>query len=224
MTNAECAETLIDTLFQAAASGNDDVLKPLLAGDPSLANVMNPQGVSLLLWAMYHRQTATAKLIYRHIAYPSAEQAIAVDDVEALQAALKADPALIAQYSSDGFTLLHYACFFANKDCVQCLLNNNAEVNCAALNTSKVYPIHSAAAAQSIHIAALLLEAGANPNVQQAGGFTPLMGAASHNNVELVKLLLSYRADKSIRDDSGKTAYDHGVEKGFILEMLKLHD
>ena len=44
-----------------------------------------------------------------------------------------------------------------------------------------------------------------------------------YNKPQIVKLLLKHNADKSIKDNDGKTALDYANEKGFqdIAEVLK---
>ena len=209
-----------ESLFAMVAAGQIEELTSALDSSPDLAAATNAQGISLLLWAKYHRRQACAETIYTGINDPSANEAVAMNDVAALSNWLRRDSTLLQQFSSDGFTLLHYACFFAHPDCVSLLLEQGAEVNCCAQNSTKVYPLHSAAAAQAVPIASQLLAKGANVNVQQAGGFTALMAAALHNNDELINLLCGYGADLNLRDDEGKSAYDHGLEKGFDIEKL----
>ena len=57
-------------------------------------------------------------------------------------------------------------------------------------------------------------------------GGTPLMSSirmVGKINFEVTELLLSYGADKTIKDNNGKTAYDYAVERGYmeIAELLK---
>ena len=210
-----------EALFCAASTGDLASLGTALNQNPELATAVNPQGVSLLMWAKYHRQSDTAKLIYSHVTNPTAAEAVAMGDDSTLLYQLQKNPTQVYDYSSDGFTLLHYACFFAHPACVKLLLAKHGEVNCTAKNPSKVFPIHSAAAAQCSEIIAMLLAAGANPDVQQTGGFTPLMSAAIHNNIDLVRLLLVNGADKNVREDNGLTAYQLGIDKGFDIALLQ---
>lgn len=52
-------------------------------------------------------------------------------------------------------------------------------------------------------------------------GNTALIIAAKYNRLDIAKLLLDLGASKSCADDTGKTAYDHAVEKGYA-EMAEL--
>jgi len=53
-------------------------------------------------------------------------------------------------------------------------------------------------------------------------GKTPLMWGAESNSVDTVNLLLERGADKSIKDNTGKTAYDYATEEGNreVAELL----
>jgi ankyrin repeat protein len=53
-----------------------------------------------------------------------------------------------------------------------------------------------------------LLEAGADPNVRQQGGYTPLHTAAHNDDAELARLLLDHGADPAVKTDDGQTAAD----------------
>lgn len=59
-------------------------------------------------------------------------------------------------------------------------------------------------------------------SVSDAGN-TALICAAKGNEKEIVELLLELNADKSMKDNDGKTAYDHAVELGHtdIAELLR---
>ena len=55
-------------------------------------------------------------------------------------------------------------------------------------------------------------------------GETALICAAKRDNgISAIKVLLDHGADKTIKDDNGKTAYDYAVENGNteLAEVLK---
>lgn len=64
-----------------------------------------------------------------------------------------------------------------------------------------------------------LLDNGADPNVTEEDGYTPLMGAAENNHLEVAKLLIDAGAD--IKKKGEFTAYELAEMQGFT-EMMKL--
>jgi ankyrin repeat protein len=63
-------------------------------------------------------------------------------------------------------------------------------------------------------VARLLLENGAEPNVQDASGTTALMEAVSSGHNELIEALISHRADPALQDREGHTAADLARSRG----------
>ncbi len=59
----------------------------------------------------------------------------------------------------------------------------------------------------------MLLDKGANPNVKNKLGGTPLMWAAVYGNDDAVRLLLNRGADASLKDNDGITALDWAVSE-----------
>jgi uncharacterized protein len=108
----------------------------------------------------------------------------------------------------DGFTPLHLAAYFGGAAAVRAILAAGESPDADAVNTFKVRPIHSATASRDHDSVRALLEAGADPNVQQQGGYTPLHTAAHSADAELVELLLAHDADCTLPDDEGKIPRD----------------
>lgn len=150
-----------------------------------------------------------------------AAAAIGADD--RLLTILAEDPEAATARADDGFTALHLAAFFGTPATVAALLAAGADPASVAGNASCVTPLHSALAHRDRDITALLLEAGAPVNAQQAGGYTALHSAAMHGDVGLVRLLIEHGADTALADDRGDTAADYARKGGHaeIAEELE---
>jgi hypothetical protein len=120
-------------------------------------------------------------------------EAAAVGATERLAELIAGDPGLVEAWSADGFTPLHLAAYFGHVEGVRLLLAAGAEVGAVARNDLGVQPLNSAAASQAVGaraaVARLLLDAGADPNSEIAGGFRPLDAALQNGDEELAVLL-----------------------------------
>ena len=116
-----------------------------------------------------------------------------------------ADAIDVSQRAADGFTALHLACFFAHPETTRELISRGADVNAVAENPTRVLPLHSAAAARSAEIVALLLTHGATVDVQQHGGWMALHAAAMHGDLAMAQALLRGGADPDLGADDGQT-------------------
>jgi ankyrin repeat protein len=74
--------------------------------------------------------------------------------------------------------------------------------------------VNAAAAAHDHETMRLLLEAGADPDAQQKGGFTPLHEAAHSDDVEMARLLLEHEADPGIEADDGRDSAKLAADDG----------
>ena len=66
----------------------------------------------------------------------------------------------------------------------------------------------------SLELVRLLLEWKADPNVVQAGGWTPLHQAAAHGREEIAKLLLEHGASLTAKSEDGRTPLEMARAKG----------
>jgi ankyrin repeat protein len=75
------------------------------------------------------------------------------------------------------------------------------------------FPLKEACWSNTI-IVELLLDKGANINLANEDGWTPLICAASINRVDVIKILLSNGADINLKNKDGKTARDIAQKLG----------
>ena len=108
---------------------------------------------------------------------------------------------------------------------VDLLLELGCDPNRASANAIKVAPLHSAVANAdtdvSLAIARRLLDAGADPDARQAGGWTPIHSAAAHGRLPLTRLLLERGADSAPVSEDGRTPVEMARESGHV-EVAKL--
>lgn len=192
-------------LIAAVKAGDADTVARLLRDDPSLAGAQD-DGISAVRVALYHRQPAVLEVLLQHSPPLDGLDFAALGWTEELRQALAQDPELVSRRSADGFTALHYACFFGGAPAAGALLVAGADPNAVAENTTRVRPLHSAAAARDSEAVRVLLEAGADPNATQQGGFTALHAAAQHDDARTAELLLQHGADPTLRTDQGADA------------------
>jgi ankyrin repeat protein len=124
-------------------------------------------------------------------------EAAALGNEARLEEVLREHPELARASTPDGFTALHYAAFFGSPEAVRALVAAGAAVEARSTNQEfapDATPLHSAAAAGRMDNAEALLEAGADPNARQHGGFTPLMEAEQRGDLDLAELLIRHGA------------------------------
>ncbi|MDX6647260.1 MAG: uncharacterized protein QOK40_2987 [Miltoncostaeaceae bacterium] len=207
-------------LLDVVAGGDLAALRAALEAEPALAGRPAPDGVSLLLHALYRRRSAAAELIL------AARPRLSVFDLAALgdAAALRnAPPGDAHARSPDGFTALHLAAYFGNLEAVEALLEAGADPAAVADNASRVQPLHSAVAGRHLAVAALLLQRGAGPDAAQTGGWTALHSAAKQGDAALVELLLDHGAAPAPASDDGMRPADLAAETrhGTIASRLR---
>ena len=192
-------------LIAAVKAGDAPAVERMLARDPELADTVE-DGIPAVRLALYHRQPAVLEALLAAVPQLDGLDHAALGWAEDLRRDIAADPELVRRRSADGFTALHYACFFGGADATAVLLEAGADPDAEADNPMRVRPLHSAAAARDAESARLLLAAGADPDARQNGGYTALHAAAQHDDDALAGLLLRNGADPSLRDDKGADA------------------
>ncbi|MBB6143222.1 hypothetical protein HNQ77_001166 [Silvibacterium bohemicum] len=182
---------------------------------PELARSRDAQGVSALLWSVYTRQPLIRDILRARAGELDVHEAAALGECARLHELITADALQARAVSADGWPPLHLSAAFATPQAVEFLLEHGAHVHLISHNAMRNQALHASIAfGSSIESARLLLEAGANINATQAGGYTPLHQAASAGNAAVVALLLEYKADMAACCDQGKTASDYARERG----------
>jgi ankyrin repeat protein len=197
--------------FELLQAGDADELRRLLEQAPAASDARDATGVSLLMHSLYRGRRDLAELIASKKKVLDIFEATALGRLDRVQECLRDTSAIhshsIDSRSKDGFTALHFACFFGQPEAARLLIENGAPVDAVAANPTQVMPLHSAAAAaRNLEAARLLLEHGAPVNARQQAGWVPIHAAAQNGDRPMVELLLKYHADPKLANDQGKTA------------------
>jgi ankyrin repeat protein len=195
-----------EVLFEAIRAGDAARVRELVAADPELASARDPDGLSAVLTALYHRQPEARDALLAAGPELDVLDAAALGRLDLLRDLLADDPEALAARTPEGFTPLHLAAFLGGGAAVRVLLGAGAPAGADADNLQRVRPLHSAAAALDHDAVRALLDAGADPNARQQGGFTPLLAAAHADDPELARLLIDAGADPSLAADDGRDA------------------
>ena len=202
-------------LLQAGDAGG---LRRILEQDPAASEARDSTGVSLLMHSIYRGRRDLAELIVSRKKALDIFEATSLGRLDRLKQCLRDAPARSAldSRSKDGFTALHFACFFGQPEAARLLIESGAAVDAVAANPTQVMPLHSAASARNLEAARLLLDHGAPGivNARQQGGWVPIHAAAQNGDRAMVELLLKHRADPKLANDDGKTPAVVAREKG----------
>ena len=205
-------------VFELLQAGDVDGLRQLLEQDPAASDVRDANGVSLLMHALYRGRRDLAELIATKKKALDIFEATSLGRLDRLKECIRDAAAInsrsIDMRSKDGFTALHFACFFGQPEAARLLIESGAAVAAVAANPTHVMPLHSAASARNLEAARLLLEHAAPVNARQQGGWVPIHAAAQNGDRPMVDLLLKHQADPKLANDEGKTPAMVAREKG----------
>jgi len=130
-------------------------------------------------------------------------EASALGRTERVRELLDADPALVNAYGDDGFHPVGLASFFGHVETARLLYERGADANQIARNEHiQTAAIHAAAAsgdtgqdeATRYELVKLALEHGADPNLEQGGGFRAIDAARQNGDKRIEQLLLEHGA------------------------------
>lgn len=201
-------------LFEAIDAGDVGRVDAILDDDPAAASSRDASGVSALMRALYRFDKALTESVRRRVDILDVFEASGFGDVDRLTQLLSDEPSLVNSYSGDGFTALHFAAFFGRPQAASLLIDRGAEVDALGRGWMTGTALHSSVSRLQSDVVGILLEAGANPNVRQSAGWTPLHAAAMNGDLTSVELLLASGADPSATNDEGRSVIDLANESG----------
>ena len=212
-------------IFEAIAAGDLEHVKQLASEDAAIALARDEQGISAVMQARYHGRTEIVELLLSSEPELNVFEAAAMGRRERAAALIEEDPDLVRAWSPDGFTALHFACFFGHPDIAQLLLERGSDVDPPSRNELGVTPLQSASSGGHVEAVALLLDAGADVHPPHPSGFTPLHSAAANGDRPTAELLLSRGANPTRSKHDGKTPIDLAREGGHqeIVVLLGNH-
>ena len=203
-----------DDLFTALEAGDAGAVEAILDQDQSLASARDASGVSALMRALYRFDPGLVGVVKARAGAFDVFEAAALGDVDRLRSVLDDDPSRATAYSGDGFTALHFAAFFGHPNAASLLIERGAEVDAFGRGWMTGTALHSGVSRLESEVVRVLLDAGANPDVRQSGGWTPLHAAAKNGDLVSVELLLAAGADAAARNDEGRSVEDLAIESG----------
>ncbi|MBT9331313.1 ankyrin repeat domain-containing protein [Paracidobacterium acidisoli] len=210
-------------IFDMIRRGQTSELAADIEDNPDLAASRDAQGVSALLWAIYTGQPVIRDFLITRLPELDIFEAAALGDTAQLERLLAPDPSAARSVSGDGWTPLHLAAAFATPQAVTLLLARGAGLDARSKNPLDNQPLHAAVALNtSYEVVLALLDAGADINAKQAGGYTPLHQAADSGKAEIALLLLARGADPSALCNQGKTPAGYARAKGHTSLAEKL--
>jgi len=178
----------IETLIEAAKTGDLGKVRALLAENFLLASQRLPNGESPLMTALYRGHGDVVDALIEAGAEIDVFAAAATGRTPDLERGV--NERTINAFAYDGWTPLHLAAFFGHLENVTVLLESGADVHAVSRNSLKNTPLHAATAGRHSDVALALLRAGANPSAADAGGYTPLQ-IATQNGLEAVVAAIS---------------------------------
>lgn len=191
-------------LITAVKAGDEDRVRAIVSIDERLADTRDGD-VPVALLACYHGHPAIARALIDLGATVDVFIAAATGSADRLAVLLRGRRELLDAHGPDGWTPLGLASYFGKREAARLLLAAGADLRQRSANATGNTALHAAVAGKRQPLVELLVEAGADPNATDAGGWTPLALAAHEGEVATVRYLLAHGADPTIANAAGDT-------------------
>jgi len=219
------------TLYQAAADGDIERVKSLLAGEAEI-DTANEWGWTPLYVAVATGKSDVVEVLLDKGADPNqkssrgqtALQLAMGSNQQGIVESLVAHGADITTPGRNGITPLHTAAERGSLELVELMIAKGADVNVNA-KTWAGTPLHQAAGEGHMDVVKLLLAKGADINGRNSANGTPLHWATSGGHKEIVALFIERGADVNAENNSAMTPLGFADRDGHteIIELLRQH-
>jgi ankyrin repeat protein len=215
-----------EDVIQAAKEGNRDALRRLVADDRGIVNARLPSGETPLMAALYRGHRDFVDALVESGAMLDVFAAAALGRTDVLERLIAGDPSLVRAHAYDGWTPLHLAAFFGQHAAVERLIASSADLNAISTNALRNTPLHAAVAGKHVNVALLLIGAGADVSIADAGGHTPFHIAAEEGLVPVVQALLARGADAHAVDAEDRTPLSRAVARGHteVVDLINVRE
>lgn len=130
------------------------------------------------------------------------------------------DKSVINAIDDNGSSMLILACYRGNQEVAKFLINNQADLNYVSKNGTALM---ACVMKNEFQLVDELFLKKVNLDLTDANGITALMLAVQFKNVEMVKKLVNAGANKGIKCNQNKTAFEYAVFSNSeeIINLLK---
>lgn len=207
----------------------DDIecAEALLSAPSIKVDMMNSSGLTALQYAASKSKSEFVDLLIQHNANVNAKTRKgrtildildSKSDEECIESVLSCSQIDVTQKHKGGLTALHYACKWKLKECVDHLLELNADIN-AKTNMGKTALLIAAKNNDSDCMARLLNNRSIDVTATDANKFTALHFAAQHGLVEHLESMLLYGGNDILyaRTKEGKTPLDIAISHKQVI-------
>jgi ankyrin repeat protein len=185
---------------------------------PIRASINSPQRTASLTMTI---GDVNANLVTDEIYWENPDEAIFTlienDQQSELIHLLRSFPRVVRSVNSEGLSALHFACARGSKPLVEILISFNFPLD--SLDYQGKTPLHHC---RTSEIVEYLCEEGADPNVVDSAGLTPLLVFLVAENLPCIKVLLHYGSDPNTAEPVQQRNALHHAALSANYEMMSL--
>ncbi|KAI4637025.1 hypothetical protein J4E93_010691 [Alternaria ventricosa] len=221
-------------IHEACREGQTSRVDSLLAANPKLANLRDPDDRLPIHWAVSYNHLAIVQTLVQSKSFdPDVTDgsgwtplmmACSRKDAEPIVDLLLSKDADVNAKNNNGQTALHFCASKVNLDIARTLLAQKPPASARIKDKRGQLPLHRAAAVGSVPMMKALLDAKSPLNATDMDGMTALHHAMSEGHGDAALLLLTMGAEHDKKDTDGHVALDLAPDaktRSFILQAAE---